>query len=222
MRSSRIKMDFLPIRKGCRLSATMDLPLHRVLVNTSAWASCSVFSLEFYLEFLKRHGADPMLFRAGAPFDTRVTCEEPLESSVPGWVPYCPEYPVFHKTETNVWFYTDDAIRAGDAWREDPRVQALVDEMGLEAASGHRARLRYYYTPTDCTWSVVKMDGEGEYIRWEFPTDRIVSDLRSMALGKAVQDPHSYTKRILADETVTPEAIIGILTRRIASLETPW
>jgi hypothetical protein len=188
----------------------------RVLVVNEGWVYAPVFSLEFVLEFFKRYGADPVMFPGGI---TRVvyTCTVPTDTtSIPGWIVHQAPVPVFENIETGEWVYTPEPYERGEAWRTDPRVLALVEEMGIYIASHRESLLMIEVVPKDCTWEVVRhtMDS-AESVKWTFPTDRVIRELRALLRGVEVPDLHPYTQRLLADDMLTPDQMVADLERDV-------
>lgn len=200
------------------LGTTEDCPLD---TNTSKMVSLQpviinegsvcdpTFSGEFILEFFRRYPEDGVMFPRGRTTELPYFNWKPEhyahradDTLVPGWTVYNMPYPSFLHKETGMWVHSHGCTEVNNEWRTDPRVIALVREMGYRAAGDPGANLRINYAPVDVKWWVEKFNDEGEVLHAKLPYERIIAELAGLLRKTEVGELHPYTRRIL-EEGVT-------------------
>jgi hypothetical protein len=172
-----------------------------VPVESIRW---ELFSEQFYAEFFRRYPEDPVMFPGGRTSDARgcpfVPSADPEDEILPGWtLRRSPGSLRFYHKPTDEWIDIGSPIEYETTWRTDPRVHALVTDLGPAAASPG-LWWEFVDIPSD-TLVRTRTRVSGEDVEYQIDKDRLLDDLAAVARGDPPAAPSQFLPLFL-DGTV--------------------
>lgn len=178
-------------RKALTMDTSLVLCVQHDAETHTSW---EVFSRHFYCEFFRRYPEDPVLFtrceRQHWKDDDFAPSEDPDDEVAPGWFVRTStvwRHYRFYTPTDRIWVYTHARPQLDSTrWRTDPRVHALVKELGDAAAAPH-VRLVFTKVPTGVRWTILGLRRETLEVTLE--VEPILAELAAVARGETPESP---------------------------------